>query len=127
MTTHQVIWIADLSSSQHELNSINANILKDIIPVFKVAANRFIEELDNRIESTIQEHYTTIHPAVKWRFIEAAENYQQQLADKVEKPKLKQIVFNDVYPLFGQSDIKGSSIARNHLVKRFNPFFGAAF
>ena len=100
-----------------ELNSINQNKLKDIIPVFKAAIDRFSEEHLNIIEATIQEHYTTIHPAVKWRFIEAAENYQQQLAEKVAKPKLKQIVFNDVYPLFGQSDIKGSSIARNIAIK----------
>ena len=100
-----------------ELNSINQNKLKDIIPVFKAAIDRFSEEHLNIIEATIQEHYTTIHPAVKWRFIEAAENYQLQLAEKVEKPKLEQIVFNDVYPLFGQSDIKGSSIARNTAIK----------
>ncbi len=100
-----------------ELNSINQNKLKDIIPVFKAAIDRFSEEHLNIIEATIQEHYTTIHPTVKWRFIEAAENYQQQLAEKVEKPKLDEIVFNDVYPLFGQSDIKGSSIARNNAIK----------
>lgn len=100
-----------------ELNSINQNKLKDIIPVFKAAINRFSEEHLNIVEATIQEHYTTIHPSVKWRFVEAAENYQMQLGDKVAKPKLDQIVFNDVYPLFGQSDIKGSSIARNNAIK----------
>ncbi len=100
-----------------ELNSINQNKLKDIIPVFESAINRFSEEHINIIEATIQEHYTTIHPAVKWRFSEAAENYQQQLAEKIEKPKLDEIVFNDVYPLFGQSDIKGSSIDRNNAIK----------
>jgi hypothetical protein len=100
-----------------ELNSINQNKLKDIIPVFKAAIDRFSEEHINVIEATIQEHYTTIHPAVKWRFTEAAENYQQQLAEKIEKPKLEEIIFNDIYPLFGQSDIKGSSIARNNAIK----------
>ena len=100
-----------------ELNSINQNKLKDIIPVFKAAITRFSEEHINIIEATIQEHYTSIHPSVKWRFVEAAENYQIQLTEKIEKPKLEQIVFNDVYPLFGQSDIKGSSIARNTAIK----------
>lgn len=100
-----------------ELNSINQNKLKDIIPVFKAAINRFSEEHLNVIEATIQEHYTSIHPSVKWRFVEAAESYQNQLAEKVEKPTLDEIVFNDVYPLFGQSDIKGSSVARNIAIK----------
>jgi hypothetical protein len=101
-----------------ELNSINQNKLKDIIPVFKAAIDRFSEEHLNILEATIQEHYTTIHPAVKWRFIEAAENYQKQLTERVKKPKLDEIVFNEVYPLFGQSDIKGSSIARNSAIKQ---------
>jgi hypothetical protein len=105
------------SPRRYELNSINQNKLKDIIPVFKAAIDRFSEEHINVLEATIQEHYTTIHPTVKWRFSEAAENYQMQLAEGVETPKLDEIVFNDIYPLFGQSDIKGSSIARNLAIK----------
>lgn len=100
-----------------ELNSINQNKLKDIIPVFKAAINRFSEEHINIIEATIQEHYTSIHPSVKWRFSEAAEKYHNQLTTGIENPKLDEIIFNDVYPLFGQSDIKGSSIARNLAIK----------
>ena len=110
--------IVEIASSRPlELNSINQNKLKDIIPVFKAAINRFSDEHTNIIEATIQEHYTTIHPTVKWRFSEAAENYQKQKVEKVEKPILEEIIFNDIYPLFGQSDIKGSSIARNSAIK----------
>lgn len=105
------------SPRRFELNSINQNKLKNIIPVFKAAIDRFSEEHINVLEATIQEHYTTIHPTVKWRFSEAAESYQMQLAEGIESPKLDEIVFNDVYPLFGQSDIKGSSIARNLAIK----------
>ena len=34
-----------------------------------------------------------------------------------ENAKLDEIVFNNVYPLFGQSDIKGSSDARNKAIQ----------
>ena len=117
-STNDDLAILEIASPRpFELNSINQNKLKDIIPVFKAAINRFSEEHINIIEATIQEHYTTIHPSVKWRFVEAAEKYQQQLLENKEDIQLDQIVFNDVYPLFGQSDIKGSSIARNEAIK----------
>ncbi|MFN0728855.1 GAF domain-containing protein [Polaribacter gochangensis] len=96
-----------------ELNSVNLNKLKDIIPVFEVAVKRASDEYQNTVEALIQEHYTTIHPTVKWRFKAAADKYILQASNQEENIKLDEIVFNDVYPLFGQSDIKGSSVARN--------------
>ncbi len=106
------------SPRPYELNSINLNKLKDLKPVFEAAAKRASEEHINALEATIQEHYTSIHPTVKWRFYEAAGQYQKDLLKKKENIKIDNIVFNDVYPLYGQSDIKGSSIARNNAIKQ---------
>ena len=100
-----------------ELNSVNQQRLKDIIPAFEAAVERASEEHQNILEATIQEHYTSIHPTVKWRFYEAAEKYFGALETKEENPKIDEIVFNDVYPLYGQLDIKGSSIARNNAIQ----------
>ncbi len=105
------------SPRAYELNSVNKQKLKDIIPVFEAAAERNSEEFLNILEATIQEHYTSIHPSVKWRFYEAAENYQNALYAKSEDAKIEQIVFEDVFPLYGQIDIKGSSTARNIAIK----------
>ena len=115
-----------VSKNKHELNSINAHKLKDVIPVFKIAAKRFMEEYENKLESVIQKNYTSLHPTVKWKFYEEAENYLFNLeaGNKVSK-NLKSITFKNVVPLYGQSDIKGSSVARNDaiqtdLVKQLN-------
>tara|TARA_R110002073_G_scaffold57778_4_gene146760 strand:+ start:178686 stop:181067 length:2382 start_codon:yes stop_codon:yes gene_type:complete len=105
------------SPRPYELNSINHNKLKDILPVFQTAVKRSSEEHQNILEATIQEHYTSIHPTVKWRFYQAAENYHIANNKGIENPKLDDIVFENVYPLYGQSDIKGSSIARNNAIK----------
>jgi putative methionine-R-sulfoxide reductase with GAF domain len=104
------------SPRAYDLNSVNINKLKDIIPVFEAAVKRTSEERQNVLEATIQEHYTSIHNAVKWRFYDAAEKYhsESQINDNA---KLDEIVFNEVYPLFGQSDIKGSSDARNTAIQ----------
>jgi hypothetical protein len=104
------------SPRAYELNSVNINKLKDIIPVFEVAFKRTSEELQNVLEATIQENYTSIHNAVKWRFYEAAEKFYTE-SQTNENAKLDEIVFKNVYPLFGQSDIKGSSTARNTAIK----------
>lgn len=101
----------------YQLNSVNKQKLKDVIPVFEAAAERSSDEFLNILEATIQEHYTSIHPSVKWKFYEAAESYQQALLSKQEDAKIEDIVFDDVYPIYGQIDIKGSSVARNKAIK----------
>ena len=105
------------SPRPYELNSVNQNKLKDIIPVFQAAVKRSSEEHQNIIEAIIQEYYTTIHSTVKWKFKEAAENYHNDSFNGIASPKLDDIVFENVHPLYGQSDIKGSSLARNKAIK----------
>jgi hypothetical protein len=112
----QIIEVA--SVRKNELNMISAARLEDIIPFIKIAAERYLDESENEIESTIQENYTSIHPAVKWRFTEAANNYNAQKLDGEENPILEDIVFENVYPLYGQSDIVASSAARNNAIQK---------
>ena len=117
-TSNDDIALLEIASPRpYELNSVNQQKLRDIIPVFKTAVERSAEEHQNVLEATIQEHYTSIHPTVKWRFYDAAEKYQNDRFNGVESPQLDDIVFNDVVPLFGQLDIKGSSLARNTAIK----------
>jgi hypothetical protein len=107
-----------VSPNKYELNSLNAIKLKDVIPAFKVAAHRYMEEFENKIESIIQTHYTSIHPTVKWKFLEAAEYYLENSLDNNSSESLNEIIFDDVIPLYGQSDIKGSSLARNTSIQK---------
>lgn len=108
-----------VSKNKFELNSLNANKLEDIIPVFKIAAKRYLNEFENKLESVIQRHYTSIHPSVKWKFYEAAEMFVANEENGItENNKLQEIVFKNVIPLYGQSDIKGSSLARNNAIQK---------
>ena len=116
---NQDLLLLEMASPRtYELNSVNKQKLRDIVPMFRAAAERNSEEYLNVLEATIQEFYTSIHPSVKWRFYEAAENYQNALLDKDEDAKIEKIAFHDVFPLYGQSDIKGSSKARNLAIKQ---------
>lgn len=114
----ELITILELVSfKKQELNSINAYKLKDVIPVFEIAIKSFMEGYNNKLESIIQENYTSLHPTVKWRFNEEAKLHLNSLENGEKHYNLKSIVFDDVIPLYGQSDIKGSSTARNEAIK----------
>lgn len=102
------------SPKAYQLNSINANKLKDIIPVLAITVERSLDEMHNLLETVIQENYTTIHPSVKWKFYDAADAY---ISENNEKKKLKDIRFKNVYPIYGQCDVKGSSTARNTAIQ----------
>ncbi len=105
------------SAKKNELNSSTARMLEQIVPILAVAGNRFNSEHKNRVEAIIQEECTTIHPSVKWRFEEEANKHIQSL-DNGLGHEFTDLIFKDVYPLYGQLDISGSSTLRNESVKK---------
>lgn len=116
---NDVVGVVELvSTNKYELNSINTEKLKDVVPALRIAAMRYMEEFENKMESVIQEHYTSIHPSVKWKFLEAAEEYVDSDYKDNSNINLKEIIFENVIPLYGQSDIKGSSNARNTAIQK---------
>ncbi len=110
---NEVIGLLELGSEKtKELDSVVAKRLEEIAPLFATALERSIDEMETQLEAIIQEKCTAIHPSVNWRFMEAAETLlHQRRIDGINE--MEDITFPDVYPLYGQSDIKGSSTARN--------------
>lgn len=98
-----------VSSTKRKLNSVNSNKLEIVLPYLIDTIDRYYSDVQNQIEALIQKEYTTIHSSVYWKFRDEA---YQHLRD-TSGFALHEIVFNDVYPLFGQIDIKGSSERRN--------------
>ncbi|MCA1961009.1 MAG: GAF domain-containing protein [Desulfomonile sp.] len=87
-----------------------------LLPLFAMAMTRTHEELNNYVERIIKEKCTAVHPSVEWRFRRAAlkliEGRAARGADDLEP-----IVFRDVYPLYGSSDIRGSSEVRTQAIQ----------
>lgn len=113
----EIVGIFELGSEKvNELNAITASQLNQITPLFTTALMRSIDELETKIEAIVQRQFTAIHPTVSWRFFDAAENL---LEKKQLDPKatVEEIEFPEVFPLFGQSDIKGSSTERNKAIQ----------
>ena len=68
--------------------------------------------MDSEVESIIKEKCTAVHPSVEWRFRQAAFHYMDHL--RMGQPvDMEQIIFKSVRPFFAQTDIRGSSEARN--------------
>ncbi len=114
----KVLGVLELvSPNPNELNTINANKLKDIMPFLIDFVVRSKEKRNNDLELIIQNECTSIHSSVHWKFLkEAKQYYSETVAGKTAV--FKEIIFKNVYPLYGQLDIKGSSDARNDATKK---------
>ncbi len=100
-----------------QLNSINATKLKDILPQLIDSLRRNNERWNNEMELLIQHECTSIHSSVNWRFRQEAARVLTEQENGISA-SFKEIVFENVYPLYGQTDIKGSSEARNEATKQ---------
>ncbi|GGH35628.1 hypothetical protein IA57_07255 [Mangrovimonas yunxiaonensis] len=99
----------------NQLNAINMVKLEAIMPFILSYSRRTINEYNNEISAVIQEECTSIHPSVQWRFEEEASKF---ILDRNygESPVFEEIVFKDVLPLYGQTDIVASSKAQNKAI-----------
>jgi len=100
------------SPNKGDINTLALSKISNVLPLFAVAVKRSSDELESTIQSIIKEKYTSIHPAVEWKFTQAAHEIlaQQESNQNTIPPP---IVFKDVYPLYAASDIRNSSVERN--------------
>ncbi len=100
-----------------KLNPVSASKINALIPMFTAAVRRVLDDMKMEVKAIIQEQYTAIHPSVEWRFLE--EGYKL-IAEKNNgnKAAFGDIIFPDVYPIYGQSDIRNSSIERNNAIRQ---------
>ncbi|TRZ41884.1 GAF domain-containing protein [Robertkochia solimangrovi] len=99
------------------LNSVTAYKLVDVIPYIVASVIRAKEEESNLIEAVIQHECTSIHPSVQWRFEKEARRFLKERMSGNDVA-FRELVFKDVLPLYGQVDIRNSSMARNDAIRK---------
>lgn len=110
----EFIGILELGSpNPGQLNSLTLSKLNKITSLFAIAVKRNSEELENQIRTVIRTKYTTIHPAVEWKFVNSALKYIERNKIGTRDNEIDPIIFDGVYPLYGASDIRSSSFERN--------------
>ncbi len=103
------------TSRPGDLGPMDTLLFSQLQPVFAMAVNKVLQDLEAQIQKIIKQECTAIHPLVEWRFRQAALNLleKQRLGQNAE---LEPILFPDVYPLYGATDVRGSSEERNRAV-----------
>jgi hypothetical protein len=105
--------LSPLPGSLHAMNTVK---LQEVLPLFAMAVQRSMDEFDTRVQAIIKEQCTAIHPAVEWRFRQAAIRWGEQRGQGA-MVEMEPIVFDEIYPLYGVSDIRGSSMHRNAAIQ----------
>jgi len=105
-----------MSPKPDDLGPFYQMLTKQITPLFAIAVKRGLDEMNNGVQAIIKEKCTAVHPSVEWRFQEAAVRHMDRL-NNGQASELEPIVFKDVVPLFAQTDIRGSSEARNRSIQ----------
>jgi hypothetical protein len=88
-----------MSDRPHNFDGLDCKYAEELMPAFTAA-----------LRQAIQQRFTNIHPSVEWRFLQEAERRSWGLPPEP-------IVFANVYPLYGISDIRGSSEERNRAIQ----------
>ena len=108
----RVIGTIELSSpNPDEFDPSQLPMLHEVLPLFAMAVQRSMDELNARIQTEIKERFTAIHPVVEWRFRKAVLDGLERTGEAAAA-ELEPIVFDNVYPLYALSDIRGSSTQR---------------
>jgi hypothetical protein len=113
----KILGIVELVSRKKQLNSINANKMEVVMPYMEDTMERLYTGIETRIQAIIQREYTSIHPSVYWKFKQEAERHIGFYREEFDLP-YRNISFQNLTPLYGQTDIRNSSISRNLVIKK---------
>jgi hypothetical protein len=74
------------------------------------------DEFHAQLSNVIRDKFTSLQPAVQWRFNEVAWHYLQRKFTDLSNPEIEEIRFENVYPLYGAIDIRNSTSERNRAI-----------
>ncbi|TLU99382.1 GAF domain-containing protein [Dyadobacter luticola] len=83
------------------------------IPLLAQIFKNYIDEFNAGVDNVIREKFTSLQPAVQWKFRETAWHYMRDKALHPQSAVIENIHFKNVYPLYGAVDIRNSTLERN--------------
>jgi hypothetical protein len=104
------------SPTPGDFTAMDKIMIKPLVPMFSMALKRGVDDINNEVQAIIKEKCTALHPSVEWRFRKAAFSQLERLQTS-ETAEMEPIVFNNVIPLYGQTDIRGSAEARSACIQ----------
>ena len=113
----ELMGLLQLSSTRpHVLNNLTPFQLKEMSPLLSLAVKRSLDSFEQRVERVMKERFTALHPAVEWKFRHRALEILNETGDLDRMSE--DIFFTDVFPLFGASDVRNSTVIRNRTIEQ---------
>ncbi|CAN5352391.1 hypothetical protein BH23BAC1_BH23BAC1_08880 [soil metagenome] len=91
--------------------------LEPAIPLLSVALLKIRNIFNNDIEKLIKEKFTALQQCVEWKFAEVAWDYLKSNGNG-SKDNTANVIFDNVYPLYGAIDIRNSSRERSQALQK---------
>ncbi|WP_286860466.1 MULTISPECIES: GAF domain-containing protein [Sphingobacterium] len=111
---HALSGIMEIYSHQlDQLDNETIQSLRTLVPLLSQLSYDITAEFRKRIDEIIINRFTTIQPAVQWKFNHIAAQYIQELENDEQNAHIKPVIFEEVYPLYGAIDVKDSTVIRN--------------
>jgi len=88
--------------------------LEPAIPLLSLALLKCRDNFQYKIEKVIKEKFTALQQSVEWKFEEVAWDHLRRNSNEEEK----NVVFDNVFPLYGAIDIRNSSVERSHALQK---------
>ena len=89
--------------------------LEPAIPLLSLALLKCRDNFQYRIEKVIKEKFTALQQSVEWKFEEVAWDHLRRSGTNEDE---KNVVFDNVFPLYGAIDIRNSSVERSHALQK---------
>jgi hypothetical protein len=105
-----------VSDTPGDFGPMDAFTMRQIQPLFAMAVKRALDDLEYRVQGVIKQECTAIHPCVEWRFRKAALRHLERL-ERGLPSDMESLVFNEVYPLYAVTDVRGSTVERNKAIQ----------
>lgn len=87
------------------------------MPLLSLALLKTRNTFTDRIEKMIKDNFTALQPCVEWKFAEAA--WESMSRDRTNGHVIRgNVVFENVFPLYGAIDIRNSSVERSYAIQK---------
>ncbi|SOD79872.1 GAF domain-containing protein [Spirosoma fluviale] len=118
-TANEVLGILEMGSPRpFALNEDMLTKIERILPLIQELLRYQLNQFSTNLEQLIRKKFTSLQPAVEWKFYEAAWSHlnQDQRGSGLGEPI--PVRFPAVYPLYGAVDIRNSSVERHTAVQQ---------
>ncbi len=103
------------STTSNTLTLQTMAMLEPAMPLLSLALLKCRDSFQYKIEKIIKEKFTALQQSVEWKFEEVAWDHLRRNGNNEEE---KNVVFENVFPLYGAIDIRNSSVERSHAIQK---------